>query len=64
MPGHYAWQKPSAEGKRSVYLSAHVQPEGERHSLTLLFTVVPKELTTGIAPLTTVAEIHPLPGEG
>jgi hypothetical protein len=47
-----------------VYLSAHFQPEGERHSLTLLFTVVPKELTTGIALLTAVAEIRPLPADG
>ncbi len=32
--------------------------------LTLLFAVFPKGLTAGIAPLTTVAEIRPLPGEG
>jgi hypothetical protein len=64
MPGHYAWQKPSADGKRSVYRFAHFQPEGERHSLTLLFTVAPKELTTGIALLTAVAEIRPLPADG
>jgi hypothetical protein len=47
-----------------VYRFAHFQPEGEQHSLTLLFAVFPKELTAGIALLTTVAEIRPLPAEG